>query len=40
MYNDLISSVASPIVSVDAEFDENVCCDICRQVCLLLDFSL
>ncbi|CAG9534829.1 unnamed protein product [Cercopithifilaria johnstoni] len=31
MLNDLISSVASPIISADAEFDENVCCDICRQ---------
>ncbi|VDK83417.1 unnamed protein product [Litomosoides sigmodontis] len=31
IFNDLISSVASPITSADAEFDENVCCDICRQ---------
>ncbi|EFO21171.1 PHD-finger family protein [Loa loa] len=31
IHSDLISSVASPIASADAEFDENVCCDICRQ---------
>lgn len=36
---DFIASVASPIVSVDAEFDENVCCDICRQVLCSLIFS-
>ncbi|MCP9258323.1 Protein Jade-3 [Dirofilaria immitis] len=31
MHSDLLSSVASPMASADAEFDENVCCDICRQ---------
>ncbi|VBB32174.1 unnamed protein product [Acanthocheilonema viteae] len=31
IFSDLISSIASPIASADAEFDENVCCDICRQ---------
>ncbi|VDM06767.1 unnamed protein product [Wuchereria bancrofti] len=31
IHSDLLSPVASPIASADAEFDENVCCDICRQ---------
>ncbi|VDK87453.1 unnamed protein product [Onchocerca ochengi] len=30
MHSDLLSSITS-IASADAEFDENVCCDICRQ---------
>ncbi|KAK6102073.1 PHD-zinc-finger like domain family protein [Brugia pahangi] len=31
IHSDLLSLIASPIASADAEFDENVCCDICRQ---------
>uniref|UniRef100_A0A915PMZ6 Uncharacterized protein n=1 Tax=Setaria digitata TaxID=48799 RepID=A0A915PMZ6_9BILA len=29
--NDLLSPVVSPTASIETEFEENVCCDVCRQ---------